>query len=157
MRLPLHFGKKDKMPRKVWHNVLMSQAAAIPAVSPPPFTFDWREIERGLPLSTLEEFSAYSGIAVKDLLEVVIPARTLKHRRPRQEPLNLDESDRLARVARLYELGVRVFGDADKARRWLSKPMIRFEERTPLTMMRSELGSRTVEEILIQIDEGLFA
>ena len=145
------------MPRKVWHNAPMSQATAIPAVSPPPFTFDWREIERGLPLSTLEEFSAYSGIAVKDLLEVVIPARTLKHRRQRQEPLNLDESDRLARVARLYELGVRVFGDADKARRWLSKPMIRFEERTPLTMMRSELGSRTVEEILIQIDEGLFA
>jgi len=75
------------MPRKSWHNVLMSQAAAIPAVSPSPFTFDWREIERGLPLSVLEEFSAYSGIAVKDLLEVVIPARTLKHRRQRQEPL----------------------------------------------------------------------
>ena len=78
----------------------MGQSAAIPVVSPPPFTFDWREIERGLPLSTLEEFSAYSGIAVKDLLEVVIPARTLKHRRQRHEPLNLDESDRLARVAR---------------------------------------------------------
>jgi len=62
------------MPRKVWHNVLMSQSAAIPVVSPPPFTYDWREIERGLPLSTLEEFSTYSGIAVKDLLEVVIPA-----------------------------------------------------------------------------------
>ena len=60
------------MPREVWHNVLMGQSADIAVVSPPPFTFDWREIERGLPLSTLEEFSAYSGIAVKNLLEVVI-------------------------------------------------------------------------------------
>jgi putative toxin-antitoxin system antitoxin component (TIGR02293 family) len=145
------------MPRKVWHNVLMSQVAANPAVSPPPFTFDWREIERGLPLSTLEEFSAYSGIAVKDLLEVVIPARTLKHRRQRQEPLNLEESDRLARVTRLYELGVRVFGNPDKARRWLTKPKIRFEERTPLTMMHTDFGGRQVEEMLIQIDEGMFA
>lgn len=144
------------MPRKVWHNVLMSQAAAIPAVSPPPFTFDWREIERGLPLSTLEEFSAYSGIAVKDLLEVVIPARTLKHRRQRQEPLNLDESDRLARVTRLYDLGVRVFGNPDKARRWLTKPKIRFEERSPLAMMHTDFGGRQVEEMLIQIDEGMF-
>ncbi len=144
------------MPRKVWHNVLMSQAAAIPAVSPPPFTFDWREIERGLPLSTLEEFSAYSGIAVKDLLEVVIPARTLKHRRQRQEPLSLEESDRLARVTRLYDLGVRVFGNPDKARRWLTKPKIRFEERSPLTMMHTDLGGRQVEEMLIQIDEGMF-
>jgi len=145
------------MPRKVWHNVLMSQVATNPVASPPPFTFDWREIERGLPLSTLEEFSAYSGIAVKNLLEVVIPARTLKHRRQRQEPLNLEESDRLARVTRLYELGVRVFGNPDKARRWLTKPKIRFEERTPLTMMHTDFGGRQVEEMLIQIDEGMFA
>jgi putative toxin-antitoxin system antitoxin component (TIGR02293 family) len=145
------------MPRKVWHNVLMSQTAVLPAVSPPPFTFDWRDIERGLPLSTLEEFSAYSGIAVKDLLEVVIPARTLKHRRQRQEPLSLEESDRLARVTRLYDLGVRVFGNPDKARRWLTKPKIRFEERSPLTMMHTDMGGRQVEEMLIQIDEGMFA
>jgi putative toxin-antitoxin system antitoxin component (TIGR02293 family) len=135
----------------------MGQTTAIPVVSPLPFTFDWREIERGLPLSTLEEFSAYSGIAVKDLLEVVIPARTLKHRRQKKEPLNLDESDRLARVARLWELGVKVFGDPDKARRWLTKPKMRFEERSPLTMMHTDLGSRQVEEMLIQIDEGMFA
>src|ERR1035437_10391339 len=145
------------MPRKVWYNVLMGQTAAIPVVSPPPFSFDWREIERGLPLSTLEEFSAYSGIAVKDLLEVVIPARTLKHRRQRKEPLSLDESDRLARVARVYALAVRVFGNPEKARRWLTKPKVRFDERTPLAMLRTDLGGRQVEEMLIQIDEGMFA
>ncbi len=145
------------MPLKVWHNVPMSQAVVLPVVSPPPFIFDWREIERGLPLSTLEEFSAYSGIAVKDLLEVVIPVRTLKHRRQRQEPLSLDESDRLARVARLWALTVKVFGDPDKARRWLTKPKMRFEERTPLAMMHTGLGGQGVEEMLYQIDEGVFA
>jgi len=145
------------VPLKVWHNVPMSQAVVLPVVSPPPFIFDWREIERGLPLSTLEEFSAYSGIAVKDLLEVVIPVRTLKHRRQRQEPLSLDESDRLARVARLWALTVKVFGDPDKARRWLTKPKMRFEERTPLAMMHTGLGGQGVEEMLYQIDEGVFA
>jgi putative toxin-antitoxin system antitoxin component (TIGR02293 family) len=135
----------------------MSQSAVNPVVSPPPFTFDWREIERGLPLSTLEEFSAYSGIAVKDLLGVVIPARTLKHRRQKKEPLSVDESDRLARVARLYELAVKVFGDPEKAKRWLMKPKIRFEERTPLSMMYTGLGGQGVEEMLYQIDEGVFA
>jgi putative toxin-antitoxin system antitoxin component (TIGR02293 family) len=135
----------------------MSQAAAIPVASPPPFSFDWREIERGLPLSVLEEFAAYSGFAVKDFLEVVIPARTLKHRRQRQEPLNLDESDRLARVARLYALAVKVFGNPEKAKHWLTKPKMRFEERTPLAMMHTELGGNGVEEMLYQIDEGVFA
>jgi putative toxin-antitoxin system antitoxin component (TIGR02293 family) len=135
----------------------MGQSADLPVVSPPPFTFDWREIERGLPLSTLEEFSAYSGIAVKDLLGVVIPARTLKHRRQKKEPFSIDESDRLARVARMYELAVKVFGDPEKAKRWLTKPKTRFEERSPLSMMYTGLGGQGVEEMLYQIDEGVFA
>ena len=58
------------------------------------FNFDWRQVEAGLPLATLEEFAAYCGFAMKDLLEVVIPLRTLKHRRQRQEPLSADASDR---------------------------------------------------------------
>jgi putative toxin-antitoxin system antitoxin component (TIGR02293 family) len=120
------------------------------------FLPNWREVERGLPISKLEEFSAYSGFALKDLLEVVIPARTLKHRRQRNEPLSMDESDRLVRVARLYELSLKVFGDPDKARRWLSKPKHRFDGRSPLAMMRTGLGGNAVEEMLYQIDEGMF-
>jgi putative toxin-antitoxin system antitoxin component (TIGR02293 family) len=142
------------MPLFLWHNVRMSHAFPIPA-SPPPFTFDWKDVERGLPLSTLEEFSAYSGIPVKDLLEVVIPPRTLKHRRARKEPLNLDESDRLARVAKMYELAVKVYGDREDGKNWLINPMRRFEEKTPLAMLRTEKGEEAVQEFLIQIDEGM--
>jgi putative toxin-antitoxin system antitoxin component (TIGR02293 family) len=135
----------------------MNQTLPIPVVPAPAFRLDWAEVNQGVPLSALEEFAAFSGFALKDLLEVVIPARTLKHRRQRQESLSLDESDRLARVARLYELGVKVFGNPDKARRWLSKPKHRFEGRSPLAMMRTELGGRGVEEMIYQIDEGVFA
>ena len=68
------------MPPKMWHNVLMATAVAVKAVSQPSkgadaaeatrreFQADWREVERGLPISKLEEFSAYSGFALKDLL-----------------------------------------------------------------------------------------
>jgi putative toxin-antitoxin system antitoxin component (TIGR02293 family) len=133
----------------------MSHAAAIPA-SPPPFAYDWREIERGLPLATLDQFSAYSGIPLKSLLEVVIPPRTLKHRRQRNEPLNLDESDRLARVARIFELAVKVYGNADDGRGWLISSMRRFEGKTALSMLRTEAGEQAVQEFLIQIDEGMF-
>ena len=144
------------MPRKVWHNVPMSQAAGVSVPSPPPFTFDWREIERGLPLSTLEEFSAYSGIAVKDLLEVVIPARTLKHRRQKKEPFSVIEADRLARVARMYELAVKVYGDREDGRKWLCGAKRRFDGRTALAMLDTQIGEHAVAEALIQLDEGMF-
>jgi putative toxin-antitoxin system antitoxin component (TIGR02293 family) len=134
----------------------MSQTAANPVASPPPFNFDWREIERGLPLSTLDEFSAYSGIPVKELLEVVIPPRTLKHRRQKNQPLNLDESDRLARVARMYELAVKVYGDCEDGRKWLCGRKRRFDGRTALEMLNTQIGEHAVAEALIQLDEGMY-
>jgi putative toxin-antitoxin system antitoxin component (TIGR02293 family) len=136
---------------------IMGDALSIPATPATNFIFDWKDVERGVPISILEEFAAYSGFAVKDLLEVVIPARTLKHRRQRKESLNLDESDRLARVARIYELAVKVYGDRDDGREWLKRPKDRFSGRPPLDLLRTEAGERAVEEFLYQIDEGVFA
>jgi putative toxin-antitoxin system antitoxin component (TIGR02293 family) len=112
---------------------------------------------RGVSLSALEEFTAHSGIDLRDLLEIVIPARTLKHRRQRREPLSPDESDRLARVARIYSLAVKVFDDPKDGREWLTFPIDRFQGKTALEMLRTDAGGRKVEEMLYQIDEGVFA
>jgi putative toxin-antitoxin system antitoxin component (TIGR02293 family) len=144
------------LPRNLWHNVYMSQAVTV-SISSAPLQFDLQAIEKGVPLSALEKFASQTGIEMKGLLNVVIAPRTLKHRRERKEPLSLDESDRLARVARMYELSVRVFGDPEKAKKWITSPKHRFADRSPLSMMRSETGGRQVEEWLIQIDEGMFA
>jgi putative toxin-antitoxin system antitoxin component (TIGR02293 family) len=114
-------------------------------------------VEEGVPVATMTEFAETSGLPLKDLYDVVIPARTLKHRRARREPLSRDESDKLARLVRTYDRTVAVFGNADKARMWLEEPKRRFEDRSPLDMLRTETGARLVEELLIQIDEGMFA
>lgn len=123
----------------------------------PSFQPDLESMEKGVPLSALEEFAAYSSIPRKDLLEVVIPARTLKHRRQRKEPFSLHESDRLARVARIYALAVKVFGNAVDGREWLTFPIDRFRGRTALEMLQTDVGGRQVEAMLYQIDEGVFA
>jgi len=145
------------MPLILWHNVHMSQAATIALEPSPAFALSWRDIERGVPIILLEEFSTYSGIALKELLEVVIPPRTLKHRRQRQEPLSIEESVRLVRVVRMSELAVKVYGDREDGRKWLLSRMRRFDERTALSMLRTEAGEHAVQEFLIQIDEGMFA
>jgi putative toxin-antitoxin system antitoxin component (TIGR02293 family) len=105
----------------------------------------------------MSTFAESSGLPLKDLYEVVIPARTLKHRRARREPLSRDESDKLARLVRVFDRAVAVFGDPERARAWLDKPKKRFGNRTPLAMLRTEIGGRMVEEMLGQIDEGMFA
>jgi putative toxin-antitoxin system antitoxin component (TIGR02293 family) len=121
------------------------------------FRLDLSRIESGVPTATMSDFAAASGLALKDLYDVVIPARTLKHRRARREPLSRDESDKLARLVRIFDHTVRVFGDLDRARAWLDKPKRRFEGRTPLDMLRTDVGGRAVEEMLGQIEHGMFA
>lgn len=131
--------------------------AALVSVVPlnPAFAFDWKAVEQGVPLSALEQFSKYSGLPVKALLEVVIPARTLKHRKQRKEPLSSEEADRLRRVARAYDIGLKVMGSAETARAWLTTAMQRFEGRAPLTLLRTQAGEEAVQEALIQFDEGM--
>jgi putative toxin-antitoxin system antitoxin component (TIGR02293 family) len=118
---------------------------------------DLSRVESGVPIATMSDFATASGIALKDLYEVVIPARTLKHRRARREPLSRDESDKLARLVRIFDHAVRVFSDPTRARAWLNKPKRRFDNRTPLDMLRTETGGRMVEEFLGQIEYGMFA
>ena len=118
---------------------------------------DLSAIEQGLPIERLNNFADASGFEMKDLLEVVIPARTLKHRKARKEPLSMDESDKLALLVRICDVAVRIWGDSSRARSWFQSPKYRFSGRTPMQMMRTAFGAHLVEEMLIQIDEGIFA
>lgn len=114
-------------------------------------------VEAGVPVDTMTSFVSASGVELKDIYDVVIPARTLKHRRARREALSSDESDKLARLIRVFDQAVSVFGDAERAREWLGKPKKRFDLRTPMQMLRTDLGGRMVEEMLGQIEHGMFA
>lgn len=113
-------------------------------------------LESGVSFATITAFVAASGIDWKDVHAIVISARTLKHRRARHESLSLDESDRLARLVRVFDQAVAVLGDAARARTWLSTPKHRFASRTPLALLRTEIGGRLVEEMLGQVEEGMF-
>jgi len=121
------------------------------------FHIDIVTVESGVSVEVMMRFLEASGLELKDIYDVVIPARTLKHRRSGKQNLSRDESDKLARVIRLYDRAVAVFGDPAKARHWLRNRKLRFAERTPLQTMRTELGGRMVDEMLGQIEHGMFA
>ena len=97
-----------------------------------------------------------AGFTGKELA-LVLPLRTLSHRRAKGGKLSVGESDRAVRLARMLALTEAVFGSDDLVLRWLRKAMRRFDGRTPLEMLVTEAGGRLIEEQLIQIDEGYSA
>ena len=97
------------------------------------------------------------GLTAREVYALVIPERTLKHRRSRRERLSQAESDRAIRAARVLARAQEVLGAGDRALGWMREPKRRFGGRTPLEMLGTEAGGRLVEEMLTQIDEGIFA
>jgi putative toxin-antitoxin system antitoxin component (TIGR02293 family) len=96
------------------------------------------------------------GLERSEIDATVIPLRTLQHRRSRREKLTLEESDRGLRVIRAVSLAESVYGTRQRALEWLRKPHPRLEGRSPLSLLKTDMGSRIVEELLIQIEEGMF-
>jgi putative toxin-antitoxin system antitoxin component (TIGR02293 family) len=80
-----------------------------------------------------------------------------RHRKERKEPLTVEESDRLVRLARVQALAEDVFGDVVKANRWLRERLGILSGRAPLELAQTDAGARVVEQILAKIDWGAAA
>jgi putative toxin-antitoxin system antitoxin component (TIGR02293 family) len=97
------------------------------------------------------------GFSEEEIWALVVPKRTLARRIAGNEPLTIEETDKAIRLERIAALADRVFGDAAKARRWMRQPKTMLNGATPVAFLASETGGRTVEEMLYQIQHGMFA
>ncbi len=112
-------------------------------------------VEQQLPTSAIKRLLAL-GITRPEIDTLIIPLRTLQHRRSRREKLTVEESDRVLRLVRLLSQAETVYGSRERAFTWLRRPLSRLQNRAPLDLMRTDTGARIVEELLLQIDEGMF-
>jgi putative toxin-antitoxin system antitoxin component (TIGR02293 family) len=114
-----------------------------------------RIVEGRLAPSVIKRLVAL-GLERSEIDAVVIPSRTLQHRRSRREKLTLEESDRVMRVIRVLSLTESIYESRERALDWLRKPNARLDGRVPFSLLKTDTGSRIVEQLLIQIDEGMF-
>lgn len=110
-------------------------------------------IVHGFPATRLIELCEQGEVTPIER-DQIIPLRTLKTRLSKEQALSVDESDRLFRAAHIFAMAYTVFGDRDKAKRWLSKPKERFNGQTPMALLSTIQGTRQVEEMILQIAEG---
>ena len=96
------------------------------------------------------------GLERGEIDAIIIPQRTLQHRRSRRQKLTVKESDRVLRVVRVLSLVESVYRNRERGLAWARKPHARLNGRSPLSMLKTYTGSRIVEELLVQIDDGMF-
>ncbi len=114
-------------------------------------------IKKGLPFKSFEQLCHSLAIPEKELAAVLnIPSSTLA-RRKKSGQLAFEESERLFRVARLYDKALEVFEAPEMARKWLKDPAWSLGDIAPLQYADTELGSQEVEALLGRIEHGIFS
>lgn len=113
-------------------------------------------IEAGFSASHLQAICDQEKI-LPAMQERVIPLKTLVSRCKENQSLSLEESDRLFRLVHVIAMSDAIFGDQEKAKRWLSKPKRQLAGKSPTELLSTSAGTHQVEELLIRVAEGLYS
>ena len=114
-------------------------------------------LENGLPVSAVQALRTRAGLTDKETYALIAPRRTLKRRETLHQALSREEANKAVRIARVTARAQQTFtGRPEYAAEWLraSKPAL--GERTPMQALMTESGAVAVEEILINIEQGMF-
>lgn len=109
------------------------------------FTLRYRAVER------LGEFLRATPPQVMRLID--INERTAQ-RRKEQGALTIEESDRLARIARVTQRAVDALGNVEQARGWLRRPNRALQGAEPLELLGTDAGAELVTDELGRIEYG---
>src|SRR5215212_1983535 len=114
-------------------------------------------IEGGLPMSALEHFQTKTNLPMARVAKLIrIPPRTLARRRE-EGRLSAEESDRLVRISRLFAATTNLFsGNVADAVDWLSKPLRALGGAVPLEVAETEAGCHAIEQVVMQLEHGVF-
>lgn len=114
-------------------------------------------IEKGLPLRVVDVVLESGLLDANELYTLVVPRRTLAHRKERQNALSPEQSDRLARVVRVITRAEEALGDSEKATRWMRKENRALGGRRPIDLLASDAGTRMVDRVLGRIEHGVYS
>ncbi|MEA3274570.1 MAG: antitoxin Xre/MbcA/ParS toxin-binding domain-containing protein [Pseudomonadota bacterium] len=117
-----------------------------------------RAVQEGFPVVVLERLADELDAPQKVvLLAVGIAPATLKRRRASGR-LSLPESDRVFRLASIFQKAMQLFeGDGALAREWLEQPQKALGGRTPMEYLDTEAGANEVEDLIGRLEYGVIA
>jgi putative toxin-antitoxin system antitoxin component (TIGR02293 family) len=115
-------------------------------------------VRKGLAATSVSALAEKLDLAITVLSQKLgIPQRTLTRRLSQESRLTAAESDRTVRLARVYAHAVEMIGDEEKAVEWLRTPNRALGGERPLDQLDTDLGTRTVDDVLGRIAHGVYS
>ena len=116
-----------------------------------------RKIKKGLPISAFEKIQRELEISADTLASTVnIAGRTLA-RRKKEGRFQPDESERVLRIASLFDRALQVLHNQNLVKLWFKSPQKALGGKSPLEYADTEPGAREVEDLLGRLEHGVFS
>ena len=115
------------------------------------------QLRHGFLYDEFEVLRRWLDVSDEQLANWLDISRATLHRRKKTGHFDKNESDRIARLARVFGKAFELFGSEEAAREWLKSPAHAMSGETPIAFCDTEVGARMVEDLIGQIDHGVFA
>jgi putative toxin-antitoxin system antitoxin component (TIGR02293 family) len=113
-------------------------------------------VKAGLPWQDAASLAQSLDLPLETLADYLSITPATFYRRKRDRRFTPAESDHVMRFTRLYALARETFENARGAAKWLKTGQPGLGGTIPLDKARTEIGARQVEDLLHQVDRGLF-
>ena len=112
-------------------------------------------IAEGIPVEEFDSLKDSLGVSKRVLAESIgISSRTISRRKDRLEP---SESEKLLRVGQVYALALHTLKNEASVRKWMITPKKVFNDRTPLSLCKTEFGAAEVKQILGRVEDVVYS
>jgi putative toxin-antitoxin system antitoxin component (TIGR02293 family) len=116
-----------------------------------------QSIEAGLPFQELDALRHDLDLPMDRLAPMLGISKATLHRRKAAGRLDVAESDRVVRFARLLSRAADVMESNEEGRRWLTSAQVGLGGAVPLEYAQTEVGAREVEHLLGRIEYGVYS
>lgn len=115
-------------------------------------------VEEGLQAKVYASLQKETGLSHAEIAVILgVSIRHLKNKK-QTDQLNTRASERLIKLYELWNFGLDAFdGNKENFKEWLRVPLVVFQGRTPLYLMKNLIGIEMVKEVLGRIEYGVYS
>ncbi len=114
-------------------------------------------IKKGVKKSVLSKCMDLFNFSLEEMAEILHTSDRTLRRYTSTTVLNMEQSERIIELAKLYNYGKEVFGTLPAFIAWMQHPLQAFNFNTPKQYLNTSLGIKLIHSVLAKIEFGIYS
>lgn len=114
-------------------------------------------IQKGIPYSFFEKVRRFAFLSDDGWADALgISLKSLQRYKQSEKIFKPIQAEKIMEIAEVTQIGLEVFGSADKLNSWLETPSFALGNEKPIVLIKDSFGKELVISELLRIEHGIF-